>query len=61
MKKLIGTYQCVACKTVCDGSELHQDPQSITVRWTCSDLFCGANVKKISDLPKAEGEKTQKK
>ena len=47
-----GTYKCVACGKIWDGSELYQDPRNIGGRWSCGDLFCGANVIKISDNPK---------
>lgn len=54
-EKPIGTYQCVACKKVWDGSETYRDSQSIGAqRLTCGDLFCGAIVRRISELPKTE-------
>ncbi len=54
MSKPIGTYQCVICARIWDGSELYEDPTSTAIRWTCGDLTCGANVRKISDEPKSE-------
>jgi hypothetical protein len=47
MNKPTGRYKCMACGTECDGSELYLDPS--TIRWTCSDVFCGANVRKVAD------------
>jgi len=44
-----GRFRCVACKKVWDGNELYQDPSALGVRWTCGDLFCGANVQKLPD------------
>ncbi|MFA5107111.1 MAG: hypothetical protein WC497_02145 [Patescibacteria group bacterium] len=52
MDKPTGTYQCVVCDHLWDGSQLYQDPQSLGgKRWTCGDIRCGGNVKKISDQP----------
>ncbi|TSC79807.1 MAG: hypothetical protein G01um101429_334 [Parcubacteria group bacterium Gr01-1014_29] len=52
MRKLSGTFVCVACqsrKNPClwDGSELCEDPGR--PKWTCGDLFCAANVRRISE------------
>lgn len=55
--KPIGTYQCGACKEIWDGSETYFDPKYTSQRLTCGDLFCGANVRRISELPKIEYEK----
>lgn len=53
MAKPVGTYKCVACESTWDGSELYEDPQILgSHHWTCGDLYCGANVRKISDMPK---------
>lgn len=49
-----GTYKCVLCQKIWDGNETFKDPQSIGLRLTCGDLFCGASVRKISDLSKSE-------
>lgn len=49
MEKPIGTFQCMACGNTWDGHELYQDPASTGTRWTCGNLQCGANVRKISD------------
>jgi hypothetical protein len=54
MEKPIGTFQCVACNEIWDGSKLIQDPKTIGDNWTCGDPFCGANVVKISDDPKKD-------
>jgi len=63
-KKPIGTYKCIVCGGIWDGSELYIDPSPVYrlapgPRWTCGNLFCGANVFKISDKPKSEYLKTQ--
>ncbi|GAG30010.1 unnamed protein product [marine sediment metagenome] len=44
-----GTYQCLACGKLWDGSELFDDPMVTGRHWTCGDLFCGASVRKVSD------------
>ena len=47
MLKPKGKYKCVICDKEWDGSELYEELR--TGRWTCGDLFCGANVVKIED------------
>lgn len=40
--KPAGTWQCMACGEVWDGSLLHRDPASIGATvWTCSNWLCG--------------------
>ena len=50
-EKPIGTFKCSACGTLWEGSRLYQDPTIRAVTWTCGNLMCGAQVRKISDLP----------
>ena len=50
--KPAGRFYCPACKKEWDGSQLYLDPQSIGVRWTCGDLACGGNVRRLSDAKK---------
>ncbi len=56
-EKPIGTFRCVGCEEIWDGSELYDDPRSIGKHMTCGNSFCGANVQKISDFPKSEYER----
>ena len=56
--KPTGTYRCAACERIWDGSDLILDPKSIVPRYTCGDGFCDANVRRISELPKVEYEKS---
>ena len=59
MGELIGTYQCVICEINWNGSEIYRDPQSTgSQRLMCGDLACGANVRKISSLPKKEYQRS---
>jgi hypothetical protein len=39
MDKPTGTYQCLACGRVCDGSKLIEDVRGPV--WTCEDATCG--------------------
>jgi hypothetical protein len=56
--KPIGTYQCIVCERVCDGSETYDNPMSTAKRITCSDVLCGANVRRISELPLIQYKKS---
>ena len=53
-EKPIGTYQCVICVEIWDGCETYLDPRRPGRGPTCGDLFCGANTRRISELPKQE-------
>lgn len=48
-EKPSGNFQCVVCGRIWNGSELYHDPMSTAVRWTCGDLTCGANVRKVNE------------
>lgn len=39
-----GRFQCVACNTVWEGSQLIRSPYHQDAVWTCGDAFCGAMV-----------------
>lgn len=56
MGQPVGTFKCVLCDHVWDGSELILDPMSTHEHWTCGDAFCGANVVKISNEPRQGGK-----
>lgn len=56
MEKPTGTFECLACGRIWDGSELFGDPKSTAPKWECGNLFCGGSVKKISDKPKKDYE-----
>ncbi|MFA6099230.1 MAG: hypothetical protein WCV50_06870 [Patescibacteria group bacterium] len=57
-EKPIGTFRCVVCQSLWDGSQLMASSRSYGFR--CGNPFCGACVRKISDKPKAEYEKDLK-
>lgn len=42
-----GTFKCLVCKTICNGSKLRRDPSRLGCPFVCSDPFCGANVLKV--------------
>ena len=52
--KPVGTYQCAACESIWDGSQLYQDERATGTRWTCGYLICGGIVREISDKPKGD-------
>jgi hypothetical protein len=57
--KPIGTYRCIVCNNIYDGSQLGEgyDRSSSLSRLTCPDSFCDGNVMKVSDLPKEAYER----
>ena len=62
MQEPVGTYKCRACEQVCDGSEVRMDRTGFGgSRWACPDIYCDGTMGKLSDLPKAEWERTQLK
>jgi len=41
-EKPTGSWECLACGSICEGRELRRDPYSFgTAVWTCSNVFCG--------------------
>ena len=54
--KPVGKFKCLACGTICDGSQLWLDPQCTSWRWTCSDVFCGGTAVKIDPTSAAPNE-----
>lgn len=55
MDKPKGTFKCMACGTIYDGSELEWDHcRGIMGSWTCGNILCSASVLRISDKPKNE-------
>ena len=47
MKNPDGRFKCLACGSEWSGWQLHLDPTSTAVRWTCGDPFCGGTVVRI--------------
>jgi hypothetical protein len=55
MVELKGTYECRVCHNIWDGSETYINSQSLGANVPiCGNPFCGADVIKVSDLPKSE-------
>ena len=54
MKNPDGRFKCLACGSEWSGWQLHLDPTSTAVRWTCGDPFCGGTVVRVeAAVPKA--------
>lgn len=45
-----GRFRCCVCQREWDGSQLYDDSMSTAHHWTCGNLACGGNVRKVSPV-----------